>query len=140
MAYRKLMYVFLALVTTMFLCSAMPVMAKSGSDAGMQKSGSATSKSKKSSKKKATAKKKSKTKKTQKTKTSARTGKKMTRVNINTASATELTELVGVGPKIAKNIVAYRKKHGKFKKADDLLNVKGIGEKPLEKMKSQLDL
>jgi competence protein ComEA len=62
----------------------------------------------------------------------------MARVNVNTATAAELTEIAGIGPKTAKKIVAYRKKHGKFKKADDLLEINGIGEKTLKKMKSQL--
>jgi len=62
----------------------------------------------------------------------------MVRVNINKASASELTEITGIGPKTAKKIVDYRRKHGKFRNANDLLNVKGIGEKTLRKMKSQL--
>lgn len=51
------------------------------------------------------------------------------KVNINTASAKELEQLAGVGPKYAKAIVDYRKKHGKFKKAEDIMKVKGIGKK-----------
>jgi competence protein ComEA len=50
-------------------------------------------------------------------------------VNINTASAKELENLAGVGPKYAKAIVDYRKKNGKFKKAEDIMKVKGIGKK-----------
>ena len=60
------------------------------------------------------------------------------KVNINTASAEELTGIVGIGPKTADSIVAYRKKNGKFKNANDLLNIKGIGDKTLEKMTPQL--
>lgn len=60
------------------------------------------------------------------------------KVNINTASAEELTAIVGVGPKTADSIVAYRKQKGKFKNANDLLNIKGIGEKTLLKMTPQL--
>jgi len=53
-------------------------------------------------------------------------------VDINQANATALsTHLKGIGPKKAKAIVAYRKKHGPFKNYNDLLNVKGIGEKTL---------
>ena len=55
-------------------------------------------------------------------------------VNINTASATEIAEaLVGVGQSKAEAIIAYRKEHGPFKTADDLVLVKGIGEKTVAK-------
>ena len=55
-------------------------------------------------------------------------------VNVNTASATEIAEaLVGVGQSKAEAIVAYRKEHGPFKTADDLVLVKGIGEKTVAK-------
>jgi len=56
-------------------------------------------------------------------------------VNINTATADELTALPNVGPKTAEAIVAYRTEHGPFAKPDDLMAVKGIGEKTFEKMK-----
>ena len=56
------------------------------------------------------------------------------KVNVNTASATEIAEaLVGVGQSKAEAIVAYRKEHGPFKNADDLVLVKGIGEKTVAK-------
>lgn len=55
-------------------------------------------------------------------------------VNVNTASADQLAEaLNGVGPQKAQAIVEYRKANGPFTKAEDLLKVKGIGEKMLEK-------
>ena len=41
----------------------------------------------------------------------------------------------GIGPKTAQNINAYKKQNGNFNTVDDLLNVKGIGEKSLKKMK-----
>ena len=51
-------------------------------------------------------------------------------VNINTADAETLkNELAGVGPTRAKAIVEYRKKHGPFKKVEDLLKVEGIGKR-----------
>lgn len=56
-------------------------------------------------------------------------------ININTASADELTRLPGIGPKTAEKIIEYRKKFGKFKSVDELIEVKGIGEKKLEKIK-----
>ena len=56
------------------------------------------------------------------------------KVDINKASATEIsTALVGVGQSKAEAIVAYRKEHGPFKTADDLVLVKGIGEKTVAK-------
>jgi len=56
------------------------------------------------------------------------------KVNVNTASATEIAEaLVGIGQSKAEAIVAYRKEHGPFKTPDDLVLVKGIGEKTVAK-------
>ena len=49
------------------------------------------------------------------------------KVNINTASAKELTTLGGVGPKLAERIVEYRDTHGPFKKPEDLKKVEGVG-------------
>jgi len=55
-------------------------------------------------------------------------------VNINKADAATLsTELVGIGEKKAEAIVAYREANGPFKSAEDLMNVKGIGESVLQK-------
>lgn len=59
-------------------------------------------------------------------------------VNINTAKATELEALPGVGVKTAARIVEYRQKNGPFKKVEELMNVRGIGEKSFLKLKSQL--
>jgi competence protein ComEA len=50
-------------------------------------------------------------------------------VNLNTATAAELEKLPGVGPATAARIVEYRQKNGAFKKAEELMNVRGIGEK-----------
>ena len=50
-------------------------------------------------------------------------------VNINTATATELEALPGVGLAMAARIIEHRQKIGGFKKIEDLMNVKGIGEK-----------
>jgi len=50
-------------------------------------------------------------------------------ININTATATELEALPGVGLAMAARIIEYRQKAGGFKKIEDLMNVKGIGEK-----------
>jgi competence protein ComEA len=59
-------------------------------------------------------------------------------VNINTATVEQLDALPGVGAKMAARIIEYRQKNGPFKKVEDLMNVKGIGEKAFLKMKNQL--
>jgi competence protein ComEA len=59
-------------------------------------------------------------------------------ININTASAAELEALPGVGPKTAARIVEYRQKNGPFKKIEDVMNVRGLGEKNFLKLKAQL--
>ncbi len=57
-------------------------------------------------------------------------------VNINTASVEELCEVLpGIGEVKAKRIVEYREAAGGFDSIDELLNVKGIGEKTLEKIR-----
>ena len=50
-------------------------------------------------------------------------------VNLNTASAAQLEELPGIGPATAARILEYREKSGGFKKVEELMNVRGIGEK-----------
>ncbi len=110
MHHRNIFLVFSAILAVVFLLSAEPVMAKSSST----------------------------TTRNSTTSTASVKNAKAARVNINTADAEALTQLPGIGPKTAKSIIAYRKKNGKFKKAEDLLNVKGIGEKTLKKMKPQL--
>lgn len=59
-------------------------------------------------------------------------------ININTASAELLTELNGIGEVKATAIVEYRRAHGGFTSVDELINVKGIGEKTLEKIRSSV--
>ncbi len=60
------------------------------------------------------------------------------KVNINTATSEQLQTLPGVGPSLAKAIIDHRTKNGKFNKVEELLNVKGIGEKKYQKMKDRL--
>lgn len=49
-------------------------------------------------------------------------------VNLNTASLAQLETLPGVGRTIAERIVEYRERNGGFKRAEDLMNVRGVGE------------
>lgn len=58
-------------------------------------------------------------------------------VDINTANADELSSLNGIGTSKAKAIISYRQSHC-FKSIDELVNVKGIGSKTIEKNKSDL--
>jgi len=60
------------------------------------------------------------------------------KVNINTASAEQLTVLPGIGPKLAARIVEYRQKSGAFKSVAELMNVRGVGEKNLKKIEQYL--
>jgi competence protein ComEA len=57
-------------------------------------------------------------------------------VNINTATAAELETLPGIGPVSAQRIIDYRSEQGQFSSIDQLVEVKGIGEKSLEKISS----
>lgn len=57
-------------------------------------------------------------------------------VNINTANATQLTQLPGVGPAIAQKIIDYRTANGPFTSVDDLIKVPGIGAAKLAQIKS----
>ena len=58
-------------------------------------------------------------------------------VNINTASASELEKLPGIGPALAQRIVEYRDSHGPFASVDALTDVPGIGKAKLEALREQ---
>jgi competence protein ComEA len=60
------------------------------------------------------------------------------KVNINTATAEELSTLEGIGEMKAESIIEFRGNHGHFTKIEDLKNVKGIGDKIFEKIKDQI--
>lgn len=60
------------------------------------------------------------------------------KVNINTASQTELETLSGIGPSTALKIINYRKEKGEFKTIEDLKNVQGIGESKFESIKEDI--
>lgn len=56
-------------------------------------------------------------------------------VNLNTATVAQLETLPGIGKSTAERILEYREKSGGFKKVEDLMNVRGIGEKSFLKLK-----
>ncbi len=57
------------------------------------------------------------------------------KIDVNSASAAELTELPGIGPVLAARIVAYRAEHGPFRTLDGLTAVKGIGPATVEELR-----
>jgi len=59
-------------------------------------------------------------------------------VNINSATAEELQQVPGIGPATAEKILQMRKSYGAFKSVDDLLAIRGLGAKRLEKMRKYL--
>src|SRR5713226_1540338 len=59
-------------------------------------------------------------------------------ININTANSDELQQVPGIGPATAEKILQMRKSYGAFKSVDDLLSIRGIGKKRLEKMRKYL--
>ena len=72
---------------------------------------------------------------------SDRTGGKVTadvsaQLNLNTATQAQLEALPGIGASTAQRIIEYRQKSGGFKKVEDLMNVRGVGEKSFLKLKA----
>lgn len=61
-------------------------------------------------------------------------------ININTATNSMLQELPGVGPAYAKRIISWREENGEFTSKDQLLEIKGIGEKRLARIKPLITL
>jgi competence protein ComEA len=59
-------------------------------------------------------------------------------INLNTATAVQLQDLPGIGARTAERIIEYRGKNGGFKKIEELMNVKGIGEKSFLKLKDRI--
>jgi competence protein ComEA len=59
-------------------------------------------------------------------------------VNLNTATAAELTALPGIGVTMAQRIVAFREQHGKFQRLEDLAKVRGIGRRKIEVLRDRV--
>ena len=65
---------------------------------------------------------------------------KKDKININTASESELETLEGIGASLAEKIVEYREKNGKFKNIEDIKNVTGIGDSKFEVIKNKINV
>ncbi|MCM3906243.1 MAG: helix-hairpin-helix domain-containing protein [Pyrinomonadaceae bacterium] len=57
-------------------------------------------------------------------------------INLNTASATELERLPGVGPVLAERIITYRNEHGRFRRAEHLMMVRGVSDRKFRGVRS----
>lgn len=64
-----------------------------------------------------------------------KTASNQKKININTASRSKLITLPGIGPKTAQDIIDYRQKKGRIYNVEILKNIRGIGEKKVEKLK-----
>ena len=62
------------------------------------------------------------------------------KVNINTASASQLETLPGIGPSLAEKIISYREEKGPFQSLQDLMDVSGIGDSLFENIKNDISL
>ena len=63
-----------------------------------------------------------------------------TPVLLNSATAAELVALPAIGPKTAERIVGFRREHGPFERLEQLLEIKGIGLRTLEKLRPLLEV
>ena len=61
-------------------------------------------------------------------------------INVNTATASELEALPGIGPALAERIVSHREANGPFKSLDDLTDVPGIGKAKFEALRTEATL
>ena len=61
-------------------------------------------------------------------------------ISINNATIEELCTLSGIGPSLANSIIIYRNDNGGFKNLEDLMNIRGIGEKKFNKIKEYITL
>ncbi len=62
------------------------------------------------------------------------------KINLNTATASQLEDLPGIGPALAARIVEHRQKNGAFKSVEDVMAVKGVGEKNFSKIQPYLSV
>ena len=62
-------------------------------------------------------------------------GEEMPRIDLNKATLSQLDSLPGIGPVIAERILELREKSGPYKRIEDLMNIRGIGEKKFLKLK-----
>ena len=62
------------------------------------------------------------------------------KVNINTANLDELQTLPRIGEKVAQRIIDYREEHGQFKKIEELMKVRGVGEKTFKLIKDKIEV
>jgi competence protein ComEA len=70
----------------------------------------------------------------------ALTSSAVTKLNVNSASVEQLIKIKGLGPKKAKAIIQYIQQNGALVSLDELLEIRGIGQKLLGKLKTQLSL
>lgn len=61
-------------------------------------------------------------------------------LDVNLASAEDFQKLPGVGPQLARRIVAYRQKHGPFRRVEDLMAIRGMGLKKWKAIRPYLRL
>ncbi len=59
-------------------------------------------------------------------------------INLNSATASQIADLPGIGVKTAELIVQYRVKNGPFKKIEEVMNIRGIGEKSFLRIKDRI--
>jgi competence protein ComEA len=71
---------------------------------------------------------------------SAKTANSIDTINVNTATASELQRLPDIGKVTAERIIEYRSAEGPFRTPEDLLKVKGIGKKVLEKIRESISV
>jgi competence protein ComEA len=62
------------------------------------------------------------------------------KINLNSATVEQLRSLPGIGPAIGKSIVEHRTKAGKFNRIEEIMKIKGIGEKKFQKIKDRLTI
>ncbi len=71
---------------------------------------------------------------------SATEGEQTPKINLNTATFSQLDSLPGIGPVIAERILELRERSGPFQRIEDLLNIRGIGEKKFLKLQDLISV